>query len=359
MIKNLLTLALVGTLIANGLVKAAGQDSVRVTSNVKRVGPIYFDASPPVDSALLRRQAINRRLRKKADETADLIKYQNVLMLHSLLNRTEISQEPQENMLTTLKFLLEDYKLSSDDKSQALILNTYGVYYGKKGNIPQAIYYFNEALRLKEKVNDKQGMASISSNLAALYQISGEYQKALVQNKSVIQLFTALRKPALVADAYLELAENQLLLNKYDEAEYNIIKKALPGFTRLGNKAGRMKCFQSLSVLYYSQKRYSEAKWFCIQTHGLAEKLNDKQALIGSLIHMAEVKNALEDHQDALRDYKKAESLAIQNQYPIKLVEIIGDMGETYNKLGNYTAAGSALDEYSRLRANLIKGMTL
>lgn len=359
MIKNLLTLALAGMLMANGLVKAAGQDSVLVTSNVKRVGPVYFDASPPVDSALLRKQSINKRLLKKNTEAADLIKYQHVLMLHSLLNQTEISQEPQENMLTTLKFLLEDYKLNGDEKSQALILNTYGVYYGKKGNIPQAVYYFNEALRLKEKINDRQGMASISSNLAALYQISGEYQKALIQNQSVIQLYTALRKSAFVADAYLELAENQLLLHRYDEAEYNIIKKALPGFTRLGNKAGRMKCFQSLSVLYYSQKRYSEAKWFCIQTHALAEKLNDKQALIGSLIHMAEVKNALEDHQDALRDYKKAELLAIQNKYPVKLIEIKGDMGETYNKLGNYTAAGSALDEYSRLRATLIQGMPL
>src|SRR5690606_32180443 len=123
-----------------------------------------------------------------------------------------------------------------------------------------------------------------------------------------------------------------------DDAEYYIIKKALPLFTRMGNKAGRMKCFQGLTGLYYGQKRYSEAKWFCIQTTNLAEKLNDKQALIGSLIHIAEVKNALEDHEDALVDYKKAESLAIQNQYMVKLVEIKGDMGETYNLMGNYSA---------------------
>lgn len=345
-------------LIANGIVRAAEKDSL-INNHAKLVGPVYFDASPPVDSALLYKQVIGKRLLKKNKEAADLVKYNNVLMLHSLLNQTEISQEPNESILPTLKILLEDYKQMNDQRSQALILNTYGVHYGKKGNISQAIYYFNEAYRLKENLNDKPGMVAIASNLAALYRLSGEYQKAIIQNESVIQLYISMNKNHAVAETYLQLAENKLSINKHDDAEYYIIKKALPLFTRMGNKAGRMKCFQGLSGLYYNQKRYSEAKWFCIQTTNLAEKLNDKQALIGSLIHIAEVKNALEDHEDALVDYKKAESLAIQNQYMVKLVEIKGDMGETYNMMGNYSAAGSALDEYTRLHEKLVKGMVL
>lgn len=345
-------------LIASGVVRATEKDSL-ISKHPNFVGPVYFDASPPVDSALLYKQAIGKRLLKRDKQTADLMKYNNVLMLHSLLNQTEISQEPNENLLPTLKILLEDYKQLNDRRSQALILNTYGVHYGKKGNIAQAIYYFNEAFRLKEDINDKPGMVAIASNLAALYRLSGEYHKAIIQNETVIQLYKAMNKNHAVAETYLQLAENKLSVNKHDDAEYYIIKKALPLFTRMGNKAGRMKCFQSLTGLYYNQKRYSEAKWFCIQTTTLAEKLHDKQALIGSLIHIAEVKNALEDHEDALIDYKKAESLAIQNEYMVKLVEIKGNIGETYNLMGNYLAAGSALDEYTRLHEKLIKGMVL
>jgi tetratricopeptide (TPR) repeat protein len=356
--KKLIMGAVAFMLIAHGVVRAAERDSL-INKHAKLVGPVYFDASPPVDSALLYKQVIGKRLLKKNKEAADLVKYNNVLMLHSLLNQTEISQEPNESILPTLKILLEDYKQMNDQRSQALILNTYGVHYGKKGNIPQAIFYFNEAYRLKENLNDKPGMVAIASNLAALYRLSGEYQKAIIQNETVLQLYRSLNKNHAVAETYLQLAENKLSINKHDDAEYYIIKKALPLFTRMGNKAGRMRCFQGLSGLYYGQKRYSEAKWFCIQTTNLAEKLNDKQALIGSLIHIAEVKNALEDHADALVDYKKAESLAIQNRYMVKLVEIKGDMGETYNLMGNYSAAGSALDEYTLLHEKLVKGMVL
>jgi len=355
--KNLIRGAVAVMLIASGVVQAGERDSL-VNKPGRLVGPVYFDARP-VDSTLLFKQDIGKRLVMKNKQAADLVKYNNVLMLHSLLNQTEISGEPQESLLPTLKILLEDYKQLNDQRSQALILNTYGVYYGKKGNIPQAIYYFNEAYRLKEQLNDKPGMVSVASNLGALYRLSGEYQKAILQNETIIGLYRSMSKNHDVADTYLQLAENKLSLNKHDEAEYYIIKKALPLFTRMGNKAGRMRCFQNLSALYYQQKRYSEAKWFCIQTTALAEKLNDKRALIGSLIHIAEVKNALEDHEDALVDYKKAELLAIQNQYMTSLVEIKGDMGETYNLMGNYSAAGTALDEYSRLHEKLVKGMVL
>ena len=130
-------------------------------------------------------------------------------------------------------------------------------------------------------------------------------------------------------------------------------------FTRLGNKAGRLKSFQSLAKIYYAQQKFSEAKWFFIQAQTLAAKLEDKEALISAHIQLAAVKNALGEHEMALEDYRKAESLAMENHYQVKLIEIKADMGETYNLLGNYLAAGNALDEYSRLRESLLKSIVL
>ena len=356
-VKHLLSAAL---LLLGSQGFASGSDSLTVKKNIKtvKIGPEYFDATP-VDSALLRKLLVKQRLEKKNKESEELTKYQNTLLLRDLLNETETSDVPNDRIISTLDLVLEEYRRSNDLKSQSLIYNTYAVYYGKKGETAKAIQYFTEALQLKERLNDKAGMIKISENLAALYKISGNYPKAIIHDETYIRLNLSLRKTAQAAEGYLSMAESKLLQNKYSESEYCVLKKALPMFTRLGNKAGRLKSFQSLAKIYYAQQKFSEAKWFFIQAQTLAAKLEDKEALISAHIQLAAVKNALGEHEMALEDYRKAESLAMENHYQVKLIEIKADMGETYNLLGNYLAAGNALDEYSRLRESLLKSIVL
>ncbi|RXF71847.1 tetratricopeptide repeat protein [Arcticibacter tournemirensis] len=339
---------------------AISSDSLLVKNKAERVkiGPSNFDATP-VDSALLRKLLVKERLQKKDKETQELIKYQNTLLLRNLLNETETSEVPNERILSTLDLVLEEYRRTGDIKSESLILNTLAVYYGKKGESDKAIQYFKEALILKERLNDKPGMIKIAENMAAIYQIAGKYDKAAIQNEYYIQLSLAQKKTAQAAEGYLSLAENKLLQNKYTESEYCILKKALPMFTRTGNKAGRLKSFESLARIYYTQNRLSEAKWFYIQAQTLATKLNNKEAMLSSLIHLAQIKSALGEHEMALNDYREAELLALRNNFPVKLVQIKAEIGEVYSQMGNYLAAGSALDEYSKLREDLLKSVTL
>ncbi len=323
-----------------------------------KIGPMDFDATP-VDSALLRKLLVKERLEKKNKEVKELAEYQNILLLRSLLNDTETSEEPNEKVMSTLGLVLEEYERSRDIKGQSLILNTYGVYYGKKGDNAKAIQYFSEALILQERLKDKAGMIKLAENLSALYRITGNYEKAAAQKEYIIRLNLSGNKIAQAAEGYLGLAENKMLENKYSDSEYCLLKKALPMFTRTGNKPGRLKCFQILAGLYYKQKRLSEAKWFYIQGHALASRLDNKEAMVSCLIHLAEVKNALGEPEMALDDYREAEMLAVKNNLPLKLIEIKAEVGEVYNQMGNYLAAGNVLDEYSRLRENLLKSATL
>lgn len=350
----------VALLAAGGESIASEPDSLTVkkTYRAVNVGPQYFDATP-VDSALLRKLMVRDLLQKKNKEEQQLVNYQNALVLRNLLNETEISEEPNEKIIGTLQLVLDGYRQANDLKSQALIYNTYGVYYGKKGETVKAIQNFTEALKLRERLSDKAGMIRISENLAALYRMSGNEAMAVQYTENVVQLNLSLHRAVPAAEAYLELASGQLSQNKYSEAEYTVLKKALPMFTRMGNKPGRLKSFQSLAEIYCAQKKLSEAKWFYVQTNLLAKKLDDQEAVISSLIHLAEVKGLLGEHEMALDDYHEAERLAIQNNFPVKLIQIKGDLGETYNQMGNYLAAGTALTEYNRLRANLFKSVNL
>ncbi|MCB0408777.1 MAG: tetratricopeptide repeat protein, partial [Flavobacteriales bacterium] len=54
-------------------------------------------------------------------------------------------------------------------KSKALALNNIGYIYDNKGDIPKALEYFHESLKIKEEINDKQGIASSYNNIGMLY----------------------------------------------------------------------------------------------------------------------------------------------------------------------------------------------
>lgn len=340
-------------LLALTLLPAFAADSLSVKKAF--IGPPELVLPPPVDSALLRKLLITQRLERKDTEQADFKNRQNILLLNSLLLQTETAVQPDASLIGTLEQALTQYINAGDIKSQALVYNTYAVYYGRYGQRDKAIYYFNEALRLKEMVKDNSGIVQITENLTAIYKMEHQYDLAIKFAEYFASTNIGLRKTALAAQTYLDIASMKFEQGKYKESENYILKKAFPIFQRTGNKVGRMNCFQSLAELYFHQQRYSEAKWFYIQSQIMAEKLFDNHAMISSLAGLGKVKTALGEYTDALQDYKKAEQLALKNNYLTKLVEINADLGEMYSQLGDYPAAGAALDQYSRFRENWIK----
>jgi tetratricopeptide (TPR) repeat protein len=329
-----------------------------------KVGPVEYWLPPPVDSVLLRRLAklandkifnasVDAAFIRKEKDDSTLRDRQNILLLQQILTETETSDEPNEKIISTLSQVLDSYKKSGDIKGQSLIMNTYAVYYVKKGEVDKAIPYFQDALHLKELTKDKKEINKITINLAGIYKVMGKYNEAIALNESTIRNSPEFKERNQKAEAYINIASMKGLTQKYDEAENDIIRKALPLFSSVGNKHGRMLCFTTLGELYTIQKRYSEAKWYLLQADALTDFLNDKQSKVANLIKLAEVKNAIGDHDLALEDYKLAEQLASENNYKDKLAEIKGEIGETYWKMGNYTAANNALNEYTSLKVNI------
>lgn len=330
-----------------------------------KVGPVEYNLPPPVDSVLLRKlaklasekifnAAVDAAFVKKEKDDAAFRARQNILLLQQILKETETSDEPNEKVISTLSQVLESYKKSGDLKSQSLIMNTYAVYYVKKGEIDRAIPYFQDALHLKELTKDKKEISKITINLAEIFQIMGKYNESIAFNEYTIRNSTDFKDRTQKAEAYINIAYMKGMQQKYNDAETDIIRKALPLFSSVGNKRGRMLCFTTLSELYMIQKRYSEAKWYLLQADALTDILNDKEAKVANLIKLAEVKNAIGDHDLALDNYKLAEQLSLENNFTEKLAEIKGEIGETYWKMGNYTAANNALKEYTQLKDTIL-----
>lgn len=332
---------------------AMPSDSVSVLKEV-RIGP--EELGKLYTPAELFRQELELRFEKKAADEAVVRKYLSRQQLQALFNETETFMPPEESSLQSLNQLLWMYQESKNWKGVSLINNTYAVYYGKKGELEKSLQYFKESLKAKELINDKKGMALTAGSVAEICRILGRYDDAVFYYDYNARINAGLPQANRTAEAYINLAQIKTAQGKFEEAERYVLRKAFPIFQRMGNKTGRLSCFEHLAEIYHLQSRLSEAKWFCLQANTLAAKLHDLPAQVSSLMKIARIKNEIGETEMALDDYKTAESLARQNSFTAKLVEIKGDIVEIYREKGNYNAAGTALDEYNKLKSSLLNG---
>ena len=352
-VKHLLLFAGVSLFFINNDVLAI--DSISVNYKIKpvKIGPEELNPLDLVEPEVLRKMQIETLLKSRSKQLQSLKNYQEKLLLKATLTGQEKLDEP------ALKIMLEQYQQAGNIKGMASICARLAGLYAGKGELGKAIYSSNEALKLYEGLKDKPSVIKALQNLTALYKANEQLALAVAKSREIVQLSAGIDNFTIAGNAYLEIAEIDFLQNRYNDAEDILLKKALPMCRRVGNKVGRMKCFQSLASLYFVQKRYTEAKWFNIQANIMADKLDDRHARIENLIKLAEVKFAVGETDMAITDFRQAEALALEHQNLVSLVKIKGDLGEIYHSIGNFIAAGAELKEYNRLSASLFKSAEL
>jgi hypothetical protein len=68
--------------------------------------------------------------------------------------------------------------------------------------------------------------------------------------------------------------------------------------------------FSALAKLYIQQNRYSEAKWYLLQSNIISRQQNDDKHTIDNLIALAMIKSDLGDFNQAQEDLTEARSMA-------------------------------------------------
>lgn len=253
--------------------------------------------------------------------------------------------------------LLLLYRKLGDRKAEAGILSSLGTNAAVEGNIEKALMFFHDALKINTDLGNKASVVKNYISLARIYKYRDELPLALKFNELVKEESLVTKNYRQLGDVYLNLASIWTAQQKYKEAEAIIMTKALPLFAyKIHDKVGLMRSFDQLAEIFQLQKRFSEAKWFYIQSNTVARKLNHSTGIVNSLVSLGHVKMSIGDHQLALIDLREAEQLSISNKYRFKLVEIKGDLSKVYTAMGNKSAANSALLEFTVLKEEILNG---
>ncbi|HVW96589.1 MAG TPA: hypothetical protein VHA56_11530 [Mucilaginibacter sp.] len=129
-------------------------------------------------------------------------------------------------------------------------------------------------------------------------------EEAAVNSTSMIALKAdlmpvALRNFQLTRSEYsFQAAEHIVMRNAQHNMRFRIYSDASYNFSELAN-------------LYIQQNRYSEAKWYLLQSNIISRQQNDDKHTINNLMALAIIKSELGDFNQAQQDLTEAHDMAL------------------------------------------------
>ena len=243
-----------------------------------------------------------------------------------------------------------------DRNAEAGVLNSYAVSYALNGKMDDAVRLLNEAIVLNLEIKNNVAVRNNYLTLQRINRYRGNLSEALKYNEAILIIDLNAKNNRFLAETYMDHAEILTSQKNFTEAETLVLRKALPlYYYGLKDKIGTIRCYDQLADTYHQQKKFTQAKWFYIQSNMLARKINNPLEIVNSLINLAHVKMSIGDYQLALMDYKEAEQLSVKNRYTNKLIELKSNLADVYNKLGNAGAASSAFSEFKVMKETFLR----
>jgi hypothetical protein len=169
---------------------------------------------------------------------------------------------------------------------------------------------------------------------------------------------------SLKAGIYAQIAAQYLkydtIASKRAKAAYqneaiNYTMLALHNYSKYSDTLGMRTCFNYLTKVYRSQKKFSQAKWFVLQSNTISRTLNDKPNIISSLLELAAIKMDIKDYSLAMRDLNEALKISVDNRYSRTEAKVQESFALYYSRTKNYAKEALALKRRDFLNDSITK----
>jgi len=214
-------------------------------------------------------------------------------------------------------------------------LNDIGVGYYYQANYEKATYYFNESAKIKALTGDSIGAAQSLNNTGIMYDIAGDPSNAIKMYLEALGIYESMNNRDMMMGTYQNVSLIYKGQGNYDEA-INYLNQALDIALDLNDKNALATCYDNLGIIYDSDKEYIKAFEFFKLALKKGEEVGNELSIARSCTNLAinleyqnEFELALEYHLRALEIKEKTENLA-----SLAIAQI--GIGGLYRKLGEY-----------------------
>jgi tetratricopeptide (TPR) repeat protein len=233
-----------------------------------------------------------------------------------------------------------------------------GMAYSRLGDIPKAIRFLLEALRMAETTGDKASQATIYNSLGVAYKNQGSNDDAFLAYKKAIDLFQEVKKPENVGGAYSNIGNIFMRRGDYGSAlVYQ--KKALSIFDSLQNDRGIVTCYNNLSEISLKSKNYGEAMNFSEKALEISEKKGFFVSQIAALLGLGAVSTELNDYARGEQYLLRAIRLAVDKNYRTELINIYRQLSDCYRGMGKKDDALKYFQLHAAMKDSLINQQSL
>ncbi|AYL94620.1 hypothetical protein [Mucilaginibacter celer] len=133
----------------------------------------------------------------------------------------------------------------------------------------------------------------------------------------------------------------------------NYTMLALHSYSAYNDTLGLRTSFNALAKVYRSQRKFSQAKWFILQSNTISRQRKDTLNIIASLIELAAIKSDIKDYKLSMLDLNDALALSLKTHDPKKESIVQVGFAELYRKMNDYDKAAIAIKRHEFLDDSL------
>lgn len=233
-----------------------------------------------------------------------------------------------------------------------LVYNDMGYMFGIQGELEKQAHWILKAIRVYDQVQDLSGMATATSNLAAVYHSLGKPAEAIQYTRQTIAMREKVGDIAGLATSYanLSLFLRQQSIDsaiKYQEISTRYAEKT-------GVKARLVPGYDNMSVLMNMQKRKAEALEYIKRSIAICREMNDKLGLANKIRWAALLCGDLKDTTAALAWFRECYELSVQLNNKALWRDFYGSKSAYYKNQGDFTNAFEDLKKYHLYKDSMV-----
>ncbi|MBN1111786.1 MAG: tetratricopeptide repeat protein [Bacteroidales bacterium] len=205
-----------------------------------------------------------------------------------------------------------NYRLANDKDGEATTLNRIGNVYKLKSDYKLALKYYDEALEINVGLNNNVEIARTKSNQASVFQLFGQYEKAMTNYLESLHEYQKVGYKEGVAWINFSIARMKRNIDQVNDAII-FLNKALKGYKNIEDKKSSTRgvrlCYLEMAELFLSQHKTDSSMVYVDKLSVLNNQLND--IFLESNIALLRGKNHFQNNEYTLAEesYKHALSL--------------------------------------------------
>ena len=289
--------------------------------------------------------------RKLRNQQAESEAYFNQGIAYSLKGKHDSAEISMKNALS-------GYQTIQDSLNQAKALNGLGNVFRFQSNLPVALDYFLQSLKIKEslytnKKIDQLEIAGSYIGIGSVYANLEEHSLAIEFFQKALDIFETLQNQKGIAAAATNLSFSYRAIKEYEKA-LDILQKALIAEEKGGNKDGMAKVLNNLGNTHFALEKYDEATKYHEKALQIMDEANQDIEKAEPLFGLAQLAFERNENKKALELAQNAAILAEKGKMKRLLSNIHQLLAQIYESQNNFKQAFSNYQTHISLRDSLL-----